>query len=113
MGNEEPGVRRITRQLVIAATVTSAIVMMGGPAQAALTVRALWNLNSSPTMVDSAGGDNTGTAVNVTQSGGAYSFDGATSYATAPDAANLNPGAANIKLSARISITSVPATGQT
>jgi hypothetical protein len=86
---------------------------MAGPAQAALTVRALWNMNSLPTMVDSAGGDNNGTTVNVRQSGGAYSFDGATSYATAPDAANLNPGTTSIKLSARISITQVPATGQT
>lgn len=105
--------RRIVRQLVIAAAATAAVAMMTGTAQAAMTVRAQWDMNSLPTLIDSAGGDNNGTTGNVTLSGGAYSFNGKSSYATAPDRANLDPGTANVKLSARISITRVPAAGQT
>src|SRR3712207_4682853 len=93
---EEFSVRRIIRQLVVAGAATLALVGLAGPANAAFTVRALWNMDSLPTMVDSAGQDNNGTTRNITLSGGAYSFDGTTSYATAPDKANLDPGTANV-----------------
>jgi hypothetical protein len=105
--------RRIIRQLVVAAAATVTLVGLAGPANAALTVRANWTMASLPTMVDGAGGDNNGTTRNITLSGGAYRFNGTSSYATAPDKANLDPGTAGVRLSARISITQVPRVGQT
>ncbi len=105
--------RRTVRQSVIAAAAAATLVGLASPANAALTVRALWNMNSLPAMVDSAGGDNNGTTKNVTLAGGAYNFNGTSSYATAPDKANLDPGSATIKLSARVSFSKIPATGQT
>ena len=83
------------------------------PAHAALSVRALWNMDSLPTMVDSAGGDNNGTTRNVTLSSGAYKFNGTSSIATASDKSNLDPGTAGARLTARINFTRVPASGQT
>jgi hypothetical protein len=106
-------VRRVLRRLVIVAAAAATLVAVASPAQAALSVRALWNMNSLPTMVDSAGGDNNGTTRNVTLSGGAYRFNGSNAIATAPDRPNLDPGTANVRLSARISFTQVPASGQT
>lgn len=105
--------RRPLRHLLIAAATAVTLVGLASPANAALTVRALWNMNSLPTMVDGAGGDNNGTTKNVTLSGGAYSFNGTSSYATAPDKVNLDPGSATIRLSARVSFTKIPMTGQT
>lgn len=109
----ESPVRRILQQSVIAAASAVTLVALATPAQAEYTLRANWAMNSLPTMVDSAGGDNNGTTANVTLAGGAYSFNGSTSTASAPDAANLDPGAANIKVSARISVAEVPAVGTT
>ena len=96
------------RRLSIVASVVATLVAVATPAQAALTVRALWNMDSAPTMVDSAGGDNNGTARDVTVSGGAYVFNGRSSYATAPDKANLDPGTAGVRLTARLSIFAPP-----
>ncbi len=66
-----------------------------------------------PTMVDSAGGDNNGTTRNITLSGSAYKFNGTSSYATVPDKSNLDPGTTGVRLTARISLTKAPASGQT
>jgi hypothetical protein len=101
-------VRRRLQHLLITTATAATVVGMASPANAALTVRAQWNMDSLPTMVDSAGGDNNGTTKNVTLSGGAYSFNGSTSMATAPDKANLDPGTANLKLSVRLSLTQMP-----
>ncbi len=101
------------RRSVIVLGVVTALVALSHPAQAALTARAVWNMDSLPTMVDSAGGDNNGTTRNIKLSGGAYQFNGTSSIATSPDKANLDPGTASIRLSARISITTVPKVGQT
>jgi hypothetical protein len=92
---------------------TAMLLALSSPANAALTVRAHWNMNELPTMVDSAGGDNNGTTRNVTLSGGAYRFNGTSSSASAPDRPNLDPGTATVRLSARISFTAVPRAGQT
>jgi hypothetical protein len=89
------------------------LVGLASPANAALTARAVWNMDSLPTMVDSAGGDNNGTTKNVTLSGGAYQFNGSSSLAQAPDQPNLDPGAASVRLSARISFSKTPASNQT
>jgi hypothetical protein len=105
-------VRRPIRPLLIAAATAATVVGLASPANAALTVRALWNMDSLPTMVDSAGGDNNGTTRNVTLSGGAYVFNGKDSLATVKDHPALNPGSANIRLTARISLTKVPTSNQ-
>lgn len=101
------------RQLLVAGLTTVTLVGLANPAEAALTARASWNMDSLPTMVDSAGGDNNGTTSDVTLSGGAYSFNGSTSYATAPDKANLDPGTANVRVSVRIKFTKALRSGQT
>jgi hypothetical protein len=98
---------------VIVAAATATLVTVASPAQAALSVRALWNMGSLPTMVDSAGGDNNGTTRSVKLSGGAYRLNGSSSIATAPDKSNLDPGSSDVRISARISFTQVPASGQT
>ena len=105
--------RRTVRQLVIAMAATATLVVLATPANAALSVRALWNMDQLPTMVDSAGGDNNGTTRNITLSSGAYKFNGTSSLATSPDKSNLDPGTTAIRLTARISLTKAPATGQT
>ncbi len=99
---------RRLRHLLIAAASVATLVGLASPANAASTVRALWNMDSLPTMVDSAGGDNNGSTRNITLSGGAYVFNGSTSMASAPDKANLDPGTANLKLTVRLSFTRVP-----
>ncbi len=101
------------RRSVIVLGVVTALVALSHPAQAALTARAVWNMDSLPTMVDSAGGDNNGTTRNIKLSNGAYQFNGTSSTASTPDKANLDPGTASIRLSARVSITTVPKVGQT
>ena len=105
--------RRITRQVLIGTAAAAVLIGLASPANAALTVRALWNMDSLPTMVDSAGGDNNGKTSNVTTSQGYYSFNGTSSSVSVPDKANLDPGAANVRVSAKVSITNVPRTGQT
>jgi hypothetical protein len=105
--------RRIVRRLIVAGAATAAVVVLSTPAHAALTVRAQWKMDRLPTMVDSAGGDNNGTTRNITLSGGAYKFNGTSSLATAPDKSNLDPGTTSARLTARISVTKVPASGQT
>jgi len=89
------------------------LVVLSTPAHAALSVRALWNMDQLPTMIDSAGGDNNGTTRNITLSGTTYKFNGTSSVATVPDKSNLDPGSSGVRLSARISITKTPASGQT
>jgi len=71
-------------------------------------------MDSLPTMVDSAGGDNNGSTRNITSAGsGLYNFNGTSSIATVPDKANLDPGTATIKLSARIRFSALPSVGET
>lgn len=101
---------RRTVQLQLTALVALALVVSTGmAAHAALTVRAQWDMSSLPTMVDSAGGDNHGSTKNVTSGGsGLYSFNGRSSLATVPDKANLDPGSATIKLTARVRFSALP-----
>jgi hypothetical protein len=109
----EINVRRTLRRLVIAAGAAMTLVVLSTPAHAASSVRAQWQMDKLPTMVDSAGGDNNGTTRNITLSGGAYKFNGTSSEATAPDKSNLDPGTAGARLTAKISMTKVPQSGQT
>ena len=101
--------RRIIRQSIIGAAVAVTLIGTAAPANAAYTTRALWKMDRLPTMVDSAGGDNNGSTRNIALSGGAYSFNGTNSLATVPDHSQLDPGSANIRLTARISLAKAPA----
>jgi hypothetical protein len=100
-------------RLAVVALTAGSLVALTSPAQAALSVRALWNMDSLPTMVDSAGGDNNGTTKNLSMSGGGYLFNSKSDIATAPNAANLNPGSATIRLTARVKFSMRPPTGGT
>ncbi len=71
--------RKHLRHVVVLALAVGLVVTLPAPAGAAISVRALWNMDSLPTMVDSAGGDNNGSTRNVTLSGGAYQFNGTSS----------------------------------
>lgn len=106
--------RKILRLMVCAAVAAAMTVALAGPAHAASTVRALWDMGNPSVMVDSAGGDNNGSTRNITSAGsGLYNFNGKSSIATVPDKANLDPGTATIRLTARVRITTVPRAGQT
>ena len=104
--------RRHLQHLLITTATAATVLGIASPANAALTVRAQWNMDSLPTMVDSAGGDNNGKTKDITLSGGAYSFNGKTSLATVSDSPNLDPGAAGIRLTARISLPKAPGSNQ-
>src|SRR3954470_22306904 len=96
---------------VVAAGVIA--VAIASPAEAAPTVRALWNMDAVPTMVDSAGGDNNGKTTTVTMSpDGFYTFDGATSIVSVPQKANLNPGTANTTVEVKLNVAAPPANGE-
>jgi Concanavalin A-like lectin/glucanases superfamily len=106
-------VRSMSRWMTTAAAAGTMLLALAGPAQAAPTLRAQWNMDSVPTMVDSAGGDNNGTTSGITMSlDGYYSFDGLSSIAKVPNKANLNPGTANITVEARINVATPPANGE-
>lgn len=101
--------------LVIGTAVAAGMTVgLAIPAQAAPQVRAAWNMSSLPTMVDSAGRDNNGSTKNITKAGnGLYGFNGTSSIATVPNKANLNPGTATIRLTARVQFSSLPAVDET
>jgi hypothetical protein len=108
----------MVRRLFIAACAIATVVGFAGPAHAAMSVRANWTMHSLPTMVDAAGRDNNGTTsgltlVDVTSTNKGYQFDSSTDYATAPDAANLDPETASIRVSARITFTRPLDVGET
>ena len=103
-------VRSKSRWMTTAAAAGTMLIALAGPAQAASTV-AQWDMDSLPTMVDSAGGDNNGSTNNVALSGGSYDFNGSTSIASVPHKANLNPGTANIKIEVRLKVATPPRSG--
>ena len=106
--------RTTSRLAVTAAVLAATAAAATAPAAAATSPRAVWNMDSLPTMVDSAGGDNNGSTRAITSGGaGRYLFNGTTSLATVPDQANLDPGTATIRLTARVQFTQRPAAGGT
>jgi hypothetical protein len=103
----------MSRWITTAAAAGTMLLALAGPAQAAPTLRAQWDMDSVPKMVDSAGGDNNGSTTNITMSpDGFYSFDGVSSIAKVPNKANLNPGTADITVEARINVTTPPVNGE-
>jgi hypothetical protein len=87
------------------------VLVFTGTADAATTA-ALWHMQDPVRMLDSSGNGNNGATTAVTgvpgTSGRGYHFNGRTSIVTVPDAASLNPGTANLKVTARLRFTVVP-----
>ena len=86
------------------------------PADATPTVVALWHMDetSGNTAVDATGNGHNGVNTNIAfvspgfdGNGGAYSFNG-TSRVVVPDSPALNPGTANITLTAHVKTSTMP-----
>jgi hypothetical protein len=105
------------RPAVIAATGlaagAAAIALGAGPAAAASSFGAQWNMDepSGATMVDSSGNGNDGNTFNITRTAAGYSFDGKTSKVVVPDSSSLNPGAFEFSYSVQVQTSRVPPSG--
>lgn len=95
----------------LTAVAAGAALVVLVPATANAVVTAEWRMDEgagATTMVDSAGGDDNGTITSVAtgvpglKGGKAYEFDGATSWVSVPDSDDLDPGSADITLSATV-----------
>jgi len=88
---------------------TAPILVLAGPAQAATTV-ALSYMEDPSSMIDSTGRNN-GTTKMITSvpdmSGKGYHFNGTNSVATVPDTPELDPGTANLTITAHVRFTVV------
>jgi concanavalin A-like lectin/glucanase superfamily protein len=106
--------RRATTTATIGlATGVVAFTFGAGPAFAASTFVAQWNMKetSGTTMVDSSGNNNNGTTYNVTRTGDGYVFNGTTSKVVVQDKPSLNPGASNFSYSVRVNRSPLPVSG--
>jgi hypothetical protein len=103
--------RRWTSIVVTLAAGSVPITVLAGPAQAA-TVAALWHMESPTAMTDSSGHGNNGKTTAITSvtgsSGKGYHFNGKTSLVSVPDSASLDPGTANLTITAHIRFSVVP-----
>ena len=112
-------IRSLVAAPILGAAVLGVVALAPGVA-AGSTVSALWHMNetSGTVMADSSGNGNNGTLHNVTlgaagKSGKSYTFGGAKakSYVEVPNAASLNPGAANVDISLWLRTFSLPTSG--
>jgi hypothetical protein len=103
--------RRAITAAIGLATGAIAITLGAGPAAAATTFGAQWNMDDPSTMVDSSGHGNTGKTYNITSSGGGYSFNGTTSKVVVPNSDSLNPGTSNFSYSVKVQTSKVPPSG--
>jgi hypothetical protein len=107
--------RRATTTAALGLVTGAAAITLGaGPAAAASTFGAQWNMNepSGTSMLDSSGNGNNGTTYDVTRLGsGGYSFNGTTSKVVVPDSSSLNPGASNFSYSVRVQTSRTPPSG--
>src|SRR5215218_11066 len=92
---------------LVAASVSlvAPLFLLAGTARAATPV-AVWNMENPGAMTDSSGNGNDGTTSAITRvsdgvSGSAYRF-GASSYVTVPDSDILDPGTADISVTAHV-----------
>ena len=107
--------RNTFRWMATGAAAVVLAVAVASPAQAAPVLRARWNMDQVPAMVDSStdGVDNSGTTSRITMSNGFYAFNGTTSIATVPHKTNLNPGTATTKVEVRLNTATPPARNET
>src|SRR5690242_18566839 len=103
--------RRWTRTALGTALAVTPVLTLAVPAQAA-TAAALWHMDNPSAMTDSSGNGNNGTATAITSvagsSGKGYHFNGKTSIVNVPDADSLDPGTANLRLTAHVRFTVAP-----
>lgn len=106
-------IRRATLTAALGlATGAAAITLGAGPAAAASSFGAQWNMGDPSTMLDSSGNGNTGTTYNVTAgSGGGYSFNGTTSKVVVPNSATLNPGTSDFSYGVTVQTSRTPPSG--
>jgi hypothetical protein len=87
------------------------VVAFAAPAQAATTA-ALWHMDSPSSMTDSSGNGNNGTTTAITgvsgSSGKGYHFNGKNSVVNVKDDDSLDPGTANLQLTAHVRFTVAP-----
>jgi hypothetical protein len=95
------------------ATGAAAITLGAGPAAAASSFGAQWNMNepSGTTMLDSSGNGNNGTTYNVTRTSAGYSFNGTTSKVVVPNSDSLNPGTSDFSISVQVRTSRIPPSG--
>jgi len=103
--------RRALRSAVLLAGALFPVVLYTGTAEAA-TVRALWHMDSLPTMTDSSGNGNNGKATSAVTlvagfSGKGYHFSKG-GVVTVPDSNTLDPGTATIRITAHVRFTNPP-----
>jgi hypothetical protein len=107
--------RRATKHAAIGLAAGAAALTLGvaGPAAAASTTAALWQMNetSGTTMFDSSGNGNNGTTTDVTMTGAGYVLNGTTSKVVVPDSPTLNPGTQNFSYTVQVQTLRVPPSG--
>jgi hypothetical protein len=92
---------RLSRRLIALAVLSSACLLLAAlPASAATrTVLHYTGALSGTTVLDESGLGNNATAHSITPSGGAYSFNGTTSYIQTPASPSVNPGSSDFTYS--------------
>jgi hypothetical protein len=105
--------RRATTTAALGLATTAAAITLGaGPAAAASTVVAQWDMNDPSAMSDVSGHGNNGKTYNITSApGGGYSFNGTTSKVVVPNSDSLNPGTSDFSYSVRVQTSRVPPSG--
>src|SRR5215204_5064180 len=100
---------RMKRTVLLSATVI-VVLLLAAPSYAdVLLTGADWQMNeTSGQMLDSSGNNNTGTPVDVLQTGSSYVFNGSTSYVLLPDSDSLDPQENDITLRAGVKVTDTP-----
>jgi hypothetical protein len=105
----------VMKAKVVALTALTLVLLLPGPAYAARAAE--WHMESLPQMTDTSGNGNHGTAqstVTLTSgvNGNGYDFNpvNGASYVTVPDSDTLDPGTADISVTAHVRFTVVPET---
>jgi hypothetical protein len=113
MNDDDGGwrMRRSARVMAVMAAAAVSVLVFAGTAQAA-TVTALYQMSDPTKLVDSSGNNNNGTATRVTRVstpwGSGYHFNGKDSVASVRDSATLDPGKANLRVTAKVRFTVSP-----
>jgi|GEM_PF-1722553 len=99
-------------KLLVACVMAASLILATFVTAHAGTVAGLWHMdeNSGSTMQDSSGNNNNGNLTDVTLglpgvSGTAYGFNGSTSLASVANNGSLNPGSADMVLTAHVKFT--------
>ena len=104
------GVGGLRTKLILVCLAAVASTLVAVSANAA-TGGASWQMNeTSGSMQDSSGNGNHGNVNNVTRTGSTYGFNNTSSYVSVPSSSSLNPGSADITMTARVDPTALPPT---